>query len=87
MFCLGVLTHNVYSLRLLSKVISTYVLFLHLMLIMHTCLAFLHLYCSAQLSMSNIEKRCGNEINIILILFACCGHFQADLVFNAMSAS
>ena len=30
---------------------------------------FLHLYCSAQLSMFSIEKRCRNKIIIIILLF------------------
>ena len=39
-FCLGALTHNVYSSRLLNKAISTYVLFLSQMSIMHMCVTF-----------------------------------------------
>ena len=51
----------VYNFRLLSKVISTYILFLHQMFIMHMCSRFLHLRCSARLSMFNMEKCCGKK--------------------------
>ena len=34
------------------------------------CFAFLHLHCSVQLNMSNVEKRYGNKI--IVIIVNCC---------------
>ena len=39
-----------------SRYISTYVLFLRQMSTMHTCFTSFHLYCSAQLSTSNVGK-------------------------------
>ena len=68
MFCVGILPYNVNSFRLLSKVMSTYILFLCQMFIIHMCFTFLHLYCSAQLNMSNMEKCYRNKIIDIVII-------------------
>ena len=66
--CIYVVTCNVYSVRLLSTVICTYVLLLGLMFIMHIC--FFHFcicICSAQLSVSYIEKRYRNKVIVKII--------------------
>ena len=39
---------------------------------------FKHLYCSAQLSMSNMEKRYRNKIIIIIIMVLCGVSIERD---------
>ena len=45
---------------------------------------FKHLYCSAQLSMSNMEKRYRNKIIIIIIII---NHTKKDIEFMGCCAS
>ena len=60
--------------RVLSMIIiSTYVLLLRHMFIMHLCfLTYFHLYCSAQLIMSNMENWYRNKIIVIIIRLSLC---------------
>ena len=61
--------HIILCFRLLSMVVSTYVLFLCKKFIMHLCFFTVYiLHCSAQLSMSNVEKCYRNKVIIVVII-------------------
>ena len=67
--CLGVLTYSVHGFRILSKVIYVHMFCPWLWCSLCTCI--LHFYiciCSAQLSMSYVEKHLRNKIIIINIV-------------------